>query len=320
MGDPILSQDEINALMRASSNLSLNEQLLAILSPTAENVVHKIRVLIPYAVEMEGPYVETLLRPLDTVFGEEVYIVPADVGSSELFWMVSARDAAVLANSMASNISWALQTIFEPWMADLADAISDRVGRYIKYVLYTPKPVKPEVLRTLPIEENTLLARHVLHWADEGIEIAFLVQGSQVPELMEQRDPRRKSKTEPQSTNKQGPDSGRRFLKGQKSPVTKAVFESLDVKQHQEEHLPLALVEDVDLQVTVELGRTIMTLEELMTLKPKTTIPLQRLAGDPVDVYINGNPIAKAEVVVLDENFGIRILEIVPSSERIRND
>lgn len=319
MGDPILSQDEINALMRESSHLSPSKQLVTILSPVAQSIVHQMSMLIPYAIEMDGPYVETLLRPLDTVFGEEVYIVPVDIGSSELFLITSVRDAAALADSFASNIPWTLQTIFEIWMNQLAKEVSDRVGFYVKHILYTPKAVKQEVLGALPIEENTLLARHILRWADKGIEVAFLVQGSQVHELMEQKSLIKKGKV--QTKESKEVKSGRSpLLKGEKSPVTKAIFQSLEVVQSEEEHLPLTLVQDVDLQVTVELGRAVMTLEELMTLKPKTTIPLHRIAGDPVDVYVNGNSIAKAEVVVLDDNFGIRILEIVPSSERIRND
>ena len=132
--------------------------------------------------------------------------------------------------------------------------------------------MKQEILAELPIEENTLLARHVMRWADKGIEVAFLVQGSQVQELMEQKSLMTKDKVQIEAP-KPVKVGARRLLKGQKSPVTKAVFQSLEVVQPEEEHLPLTLVQDVDLQITVELGRAVMTLEELMTLKPKTTIP-----------------------------------------------
>ena len=85
MGDPILSQDEINALMRESSHLSPSKQLVTILSPAALNVVHQMSMLIPYAIEMDGHMWKHSPRPLDTVFGEEVYIVPADMEAVSCF-------------------------------------------------------------------------------------------------------------------------------------------------------------------------------------------------------------------------------------------
>ena len=80
----------------------------------------------------------------------------------------------------------------------------------------------------------------------------------------------------------------------------------------------LGLLEDIDLTITVELGRTTLTLNEILDLKPQSVIELDRIAGEPVDVYVNNNRVARGEVVVLDDNFGVRILEIVPKSQRTR--
>jgi flagellar motor switch protein FliN/FliY len=65
--------------------------------------------------------------------------------------------------------------------------------------------------------------------------------------------------------------------------------------------------------VTAELGRRRMTVRELLALTPGTVIELDRAAGSPVDVLVNGTLIARGEVVVIDEEFGIRIVEIVPA-------
>jgi flagellar motor switch protein FliN/FliY len=74
---------------------------------------------------------------------------------------------------------------------------------------------------------------------------------------------------------------------------------------------PLSLLHDVEMGVTAELGRRRMTVRDLLSLTPGAVIELDRAAGSPVDVLVNGTLIARGEVVVIDEEFGIRISEIV---------
>ena len=76
------------------------------------------------------------------------------------------------------------------------------------------------------------------------------------------------------------------------------------------------LLHDVEMEVTAELGRTRMSVRELLSLTPGAVIELDRAAGGPADLLVNGRLIARGEVVVIDENFGIRITEIVGPSER----
>ncbi|WP_018685594.1 flagellar motor switch protein FliN [Actinokineospora enzanensis] len=73
----------------------------------------------------------------------------------------------------------------------------------------------------------------------------------------------------------------------------------------------LDLLHGVEMEVTVELGRTRMTVRELLSLGPGSVIELDRAAGSPADVLVNGRLIARGEIVVIDENFGIRITEIL---------
>ena len=114
--------------------------------------------------------------------------------------------------------------------------------------------------------------------------------------------------------------SSGRLLKGDKgkAPVTRAVFTPIDQLGQLMDEQSIALLEDIDLTVTVELGRTTLTLDEILDLKPQSVITLERQAGEPVDVFVNETKAAKGEVVVLEENFGVRILEIVPKSQRIQ--
>ncbi len=72
----------------------------------------------------------------------------------------------------------------------------------------------------------------------------------------------------------------------------------------------LGLLSDVDMEVTVELGRTTMPIRELLALQPGMVVEIERSAGAPIDVLVNGRLIARGEVVVIDEEFGVRITEI----------
>jgi flagellar motor switch protein FliN/FliY len=79
----------------------------------------------------------------------------------------------------------------------------------------------------------------------------------------------------------------------------------------------LDMLHDVEMEVSAELGRTRMAVRELLSLSPGAIVELDRAAGSPADLLVNGRLIARGEVVVVDENFGIRITEIVaPGTER----
>lgn len=77
------------------------------------------------------------------------------------------------------------------------------------------------------------------------------------------------------------------------------------------------LLLDVPLEITVELGRTRMTIQELIALSPGSVIELDKLAGEPLDIVVNGRLIARGEAVVVNDKFGIRITDIASRSERI---
>jgi flagellar motor switch protein FliN/FliY len=73
----------------------------------------------------------------------------------------------------------------------------------------------------------------------------------------------------------------------------------------------LQRLHDVPVELAVEIGRTRMTIGETLALGPGSIVSLNRLAGEPVDLLVNGRPIARGEVVVVDEEFGLKITEIV---------
>ena len=73
----------------------------------------------------------------------------------------------------------------------------------------------------------------------------------------------------------------------------------------------IGLIKDVPLEVTVELGRTSKSISDILEFAPGTIIELDKIAGEPIDVLVNGKFVAKGEVVVIEESFGVRIMEIV---------
>jgi flagellar motor switch protein FliN/FliY len=82
----------------------------------------------------------------------------------------------------------------------------------------------------------------------------------------------------------------------------------------------IGLIMDVSMEMTVELGRTRKLIKEILGMGEGTIIELDKLAGEPVDILVNHKLIAKGEVVVIDENFGVRVTEIVSPMERINNE
>jgi flagellar motor switch protein FliN len=82
----------------------------------------------------------------------------------------------------------------------------------------------------------------------------------------------------------------------------------------------LRRLHDVPVELAVEIGRTRMTIGETLGLGPGSIITLNRLAGEPVDLLVNGKPIARGEVVVIDEEFGLRVTDVVSSGRSIEDE
>ncbi len=79
----------------------------------------------------------------------------------------------------------------------------------------------------------------------------------------------------------------------------------------------LDLVRDVELNLKIELGRAHMSLEDVLKLRKGSVVPLDKLAGDPVDIYVNGRLVARGEVLVLNDNFCVRVAELITGANAI---
>ncbi|MDR2446638.1 MAG: flagellar motor switch protein FliN [Treponema sp.] len=107
-------------------------------------------------------------------------------------------------------------------------------------------------------------------------------------------------------------------MSGMGSANVQAVqFPNLMTQVTSQEQANIALIMDVYMEMTVELGRTKKLIKEILGMGEGTIIELDKLAGEPVDILVNHKLIAKGEVVVIDENFGVRVTEIVSPTERM---
>jgi flagellar motor switch protein FliN/FliY len=97
-----------------------------------------------------------------------------------------------------------------------------------------------------------------------------------------------------------------------------SVFKPLDKGSSVSGTRDLEMIMDIPVKLTVELGRTRITIKQLLELAQGSVVELDGLAGEPMDILINGYLIAQGEVVVVDDKYGIRITEIITPSERVQ--
>lgn len=108
-------------------------------------------------------------------------------------------------------------------------------------------------------------------------------------------------------------------IRESKINVQPVQFQSFDQESHRGVPENIALIQDVPLKVTVELGRTVKKINEVLEFAPGTIIELDKLVGEPLDILVNGQYVAKGEVVVIDENYGMRITDIINTGKNLTN-
>jgi len=100
--------------------------------------------------------------------------------------------------------------------------------------------------------------------------------------------------------------------------VSNAEFQHLSEPSGSKAPRNIDLLMDVDLPVSIELGRTKMSISDILALGPGSVVELNKLAGEPVDLLVNQKIVARGEVVVVDENFGLRITQLMTQEERLK--
>jgi flagellar motor switch protein FliN len=106
---------------------------------------------------------------------------------------------------------------------------------------------------------------------------------------------------------------GKSQLPEEKEPFQFTDFSSETITQITEDQINMQLLLDIPLEIVVELGKTKKKISEVLELSSGSILELDKMAGEPVEVYVNNKLVAKGEVVVIDEHFGVRITEIAQS-------
>jgi flagellar motor switch protein FliN/FliY len=173
--------------------------------------------------------------------------------------------------------------------------------------------IDSEIMQLLPLEFAKSLVGNLME-ADSNTRIAQNVQAS-AQQVSAPQQQSHQSQEYQQQQNMQNNHDDSKF----RAPINvqPAQFQAFDDGKITIEKKNIGLIMDVPLQVTVELGRTNKLIKDILEFGPGSIIELDKLAGEPVDILVNGKVIAKGEVVVIDESFGVRITDITHPSQRL---
>ncbi|EWH22425.1 flagellar motor switch phosphatase FliY [Bacillus haynesii] len=174
--------------------------------------------------------------------------------------------------------------------------------------------------------DSHIMQLYPLTFAKDLIDELTNQDGGEEPVQTEETQPPVQEKPSPSpspapaQTQRQEPAPKRQGTAKVSEPVqvAPAEFQSFAPQTEAQPHLQnLDMLMDIPLSVTVELGRTNRSVKEVLELSTGSIIELDKLAGEPVDILVNQRVVAKGEVVVIDENFGVRVTDILSQAERI---
>lgn len=192
---------------------------------------------------------------------------------------------------------------------DLTTVFNDIKESFVKisFRMVIGDLIDSEIMQIIPLE-----------FAKEMVDI--LMGGGPIIEEVVPKNvsiKRESIKPEPTYDTHSSPEVERRQERTKESVNVQPIqFQSFD--QGSTRGLPenIELIQDVPLKVTVELGRTIKKISEVLEFGPGTIVELDKVVGEPLDILVNGQYVAKGEVVVIDENYGIRITDIINPAKR----
>jgi flagellar motor switch protein FliN len=284
----------------------------------------------------------------DGLQGEHSYIVPTTIAGT-VAGLMMGQPGGELDEASLSAVAEAMSQI----TGTAATAIGNQVGRMVKtapadlrqakraqvrvpqgeYCVTVDYPVSIEGFPPATLTEvySLSLAKEILSLsAGGGAQAASFAQAPAQPAARPAaRAPQQQQQPQQQQAASFGAPSGYQQTFGQtfggpaQGPtmappnVQPVQFANLQPVQMGGESGNIGLLMDVFMQMTVELGRTKRRIKDILNIGEGTIIELDKLAGEPVDILVNQKLIAKGEVVVIDENFGVRVTEIVSQIDRM---
>ncbi len=345
MGDGSLSQDEIDALLQGADDMMAPvetapamdfKQSSGAVSPAEQNAIRDIlnTTISAVAPSLSGylggkaltignPVVE--VKPQDAIRGDfpakyvQVSMDYSGAISGKNLIVFNMKDAGVISSLMMGDDPPAapaelndaylntLQEFTNQLLSSLATQFSNKLGGGINTTPATVSVVNSSAELQLPPGESVkvsydiiiegILSSRLFHIIDLGISQG-LSRGSA---------PAFSSQQQPQQQYQQAGQVG----------ISPVKFPPLDEGISSGMVGDISLLLDVPMTLTVELGRTTRLVQEILGLGEGSIIELDKLAGEPVDLLVNGKLIAKGEVVVIDENFGVRVTDIVSPDDRL---
>ncbi|KUJ91476.1 MAG: inhibitor of MCP methylation [Thermoanaerobacter thermocopriae] len=266
---------------------------------------------------------EDVLKMTDLMMGGEGKVEDGEITDLHLSAIGEAMNQMI--GSAATSLSTLLnktinisppKAFIVDFTASLPTDISFPEGDVVKiaFKMEVGEIIDSEIMQLLPLDFAKELVQSVLSKNEEKpSEVTFQEESSNV--IIENDE------KIVETANNISP-GGKVTKKEQKVNVSPVVFQSFDeepTSKSKEDKENLELILDVPLTITVELGKTKKLIKDILELSEGSIIELDKLAGEPVDILANGKYIAKGEVVVIDENFGVRITDIVHQSKRISN-
>ncbi|WP_041544130.1 flagellar motor switch phosphatase FliY [Oceanobacillus iheyensis] len=386
MNDGMLSQDEIDALLKVSeddseeiSNEDTSQAYLSSIEIDALGEIGNISfgssattlsTLLNQKVEITTPSVEVIEK---ADIDNEVTFEPVSVQvnyidgfSGKNVFVIKARDAAIIAdimlggdgttpdetlndihlsavqetmNQMMGAAATSMSTVFDMKVdispPEIINGIEDNANTvvfdedvYVKvfFRLTVGNLIDSNMMQLIPLSFARQLVDQLLHAPTEE---AAVVELEKTASELAQSIPNKENVSEDinPTYQEQPKEEWRRetnYLGNasvSSSPtVQEAAFSNFESPTlSKQEHRNLDMLLDVPLKVTVELGRTKQSISDILDLSAGSIIELDKLAGEPVDILVNEKLVAEGEVVVIEENFGVRVTDIISQTDRIKN-
>lgn len=208
-----------------------------------------------------------------------------------------------------------LITIDSPEAAEVIEDLDDEIFVQVSFQLKVGDLIDSHIMQLIPFPFANNLVAELLNGGAEEAQ-------SEEPEV--ESVPARPTEPVASRTESDPIEEKTQYIGSQVSQgnaeIQQASFSNFDqIDLSQNEHRNLDMLLDVSLNVTVELGRTKRPIKDILDLTSGSIIELDKLAGEPVDILVNQKLIAQGEVVVIDENFGVRVTEIISKTARLMN-
>ena len=339
ISDGALSQDEIEALLKGSdeafggtdsgaadgnvdkqlfneaAKIIADNQAFSLSSITTKTVtITNIATTIGNSSNLQqmlsGKMVEGKVAYTGSISGNVYYFMGESEALAIASLMMGQKEEAL--NDMVAQV---LKEAFSQMVGSSDSALTSRFGGN-----FSNSPVETSVLEdasTVNIAGSLAIVNGTAS-IDGEFENAPYVFAMELP-LLQALIGNSKSAGNNPSNSGNGNSNSQEFEHLNQLGIQHAEFNSLMPAADIQGTGNIGLLMDVTMNMTVELGRATMTIRDILGLGEGSIIELQKLAGEPVDLLVNGKLIAKGEVVVIDENFGVRVTDIINPMDRLRN-